>query len=401
MKEFKPTKEDELIGPQLAVQRYLDELLQDATISHLNDLANDNDVNHSEEERSENSLESESSDASSNLADSSLALEDEDVSEKQVESSLSTTGEDLSEKESENDLVEDEADVSFDAPLKETDPIKEKSDDEYNFDNLDAAFADFEAAVQDESMHHTGEEGDLSHSVSDKVVEDGPDEHSVVMNAEVEATVAVVSDELESHSIVEASSLPSPVQPKRLRPTIKSDLDDLIGGESKAENAAPALSKTDPLPWAKSRFECLLFKVGGLKMAVPLVELGGIQKADKSNITPLFGQPKWFLGVATVHEKHIRTVDTALWVMPNHYQGDLKENFKFVIQLDRSDWGLACEIVAEAITLEPSAVKWRSDRSKRPWLAGTVIEHMCAILDVQGFIELLNDPKNGFKAHLK
>jgi purine-binding chemotaxis protein CheW len=87
--------------------------------------------------------------------------------------------------------------------------------------------------------------------------------------------------------------------------------------------------------------------------------------------------------------------------MPDHYDGELKENFKFVIQLDRSDWGVACEEVAEAITLEPSQVKWRTDRSKRPWLAGTVIEHMCAILDVQGFIELLDDPKNGFKNSLK
>ncbi|MGO2353133.1 MAG: chemotaxis protein CheW [Marinomonas foliarum] len=161
------------------------------------------------------------------------------------------------------------------------------------------------------------------------------------------------------------------------------------------------ISKTDPLPWATGRFECLLFYVGGLKMAVPLVELGGIFQSGSDKLTSIFGQPDWFMGVANVGDFNLRTVDTALWVMPNHYEGDLKERFKFVIQLDRSDWGVACERVAEAITLEPSQVKWRSDRSKRPWLAGTVIDHMCAILDVQGFIELLDDPKNGFKGALK
>lgn len=158
----------------------------------------------------------------------------------------------------------------------------------------------------------------------------------------------------------------------------------------------PEAEKEAELPWSESRFECLLFNVGGLKMAVPLVELGSIQKADSSTITSIFGQPDWFIGISSVSDLRIRTVDTAKWVMPNHYKGELTKEFQFIIQLDRSNWGLACEEVAEAITLEPSEVKWRADRTKRPWLAGTVIKHMCAILDVQGFINLLDDPKNGF-----
>ncbi|WP_243712045.1 chemotaxis protein CheW [Marinomonas sp. KMM3893] len=162
-----------------------------------------------------------------------------------------------------------------------------------------------------------------------------------------------------------------------------------------------SVAKTEPLPWATGRFECLLFYVGGLKMAVPLIELGGIFQSSDEKLTSIFGQPDWFMGVANVGDFNLRCVDTARWVMPNHYKGELKEHFKFVIQLDRSDWSLGCERVAEAISLQPSQVKWRSDRSKRPWLAGTVIDHMCAILDVQGFIELLDDPDNGFKKPLK
>ncbi|WP_240009543.1 chemotaxis protein CheW [Marinomonas algicola] len=419
MKEFKPTEEDELIGPQLAVQRYLDELLQEATISHLNELANEDDTNPTEEENAESALESVSLDTSSSLTDST------EVDDGADESAFSTSNERLS-LDYEKDGVEEtevEVDLSSAEPFSEMAAVEEESWDENDFDNLDAAFADFEAAVQDASMHQVVDKAEDSLSVHEEAVKEDDegtkvdydevvlesagkesDNHpdGLSLESEEKKSVAETADfEFDGSSRIEDVSLPSPVQPKRLRPTIKSDLNDLIDADNQVEDTAPVLSKTDPLPWAKSRFECLLFKVGGLKMAVPLVELGGIQKADKSNLTPLFGQPKWFLGVATVHDKHIRTVDTALWVMPNHYQGDLKENFKFVIQLDRSDWGLACEVVAEAITLEPSAVKWRSDRSKRPWLAGTVIEHMCAILDIQGFIELLNDPKNGFKAHLK
>src|SRR5690606_15264011 len=50
--------------------------------------------------------------------------------------------------------------------------------------------------------------------------------------------------------------------------------------------------------WAQQRFECLLFSVAGLKLAVPLVCLGGIhavQNADE--LTPLPGMPDWFVGL--------------------------------------------------------------------------------------------------------
>ena len=34
-------------------------------------------------------------------------------------------------------------------------------------------------------------------------------------------------------------------------------------------------------------------------------------------------------------------------------------------------------------------VRWRSDRSQRPWLAGTLVEQMCALIDVDVFAEML------------
>ncbi|MCZ2723315.1 chemotaxis protein CheW [Marinomonas sp. 15G1-11] len=377
MKEFKSKEEDELIGPQLAVQRYLDELLQEATITHLNDqasadeLKNDHDVT----ENDKNDVTELDADVSADK--SSLLSMDRDDSEEIVVS-------DTEQVEKGSEITSDNVDLEV-HDLHENEQV----DDHYNYADLDAAFADFESAVHGSDLDNTSTDSEIVSSVD--------------LDESVNALDGVDSDVMESVSLSDMAPAvldSTQIKQKKLKPAIKSDL-DLLKSEDDTINSVPIVSKTDPLPWAKGRFECLLFKVGGLKMAVPLIELGGIQKADASNITPLFGQPNWFLGVATVHDKHIRTVDTALWVMPNHYKGDLKENFKFVIQLDRSDWGLACEVVAEAISLEPSAVKWRSDRSKRPWLAGTVIEHMCAILDVQGFIELLNDPKNGFKAHLK
>ena len=133
--------------------------------------------------------------------------------------------------------------------------------------------------------------------------------------------------------------------------------------------------------WAQERFECLLFKVGGLSLAVPLVELGTIYPMTEE-LTPLFGQADWFMGLLTVKQHNIRTVNTAKIVMPERYIETMNDDFTYVLSINGVDWGLAVDDVANAVTLDPDAVRWRSERSKRPWLAGTVVEHMCALLDI-------------------
>ena len=51
--------------------------------------------------------------------------------------------------------------------------------------------------------------------------------------------------------------------------------------------------------------------------------------------------------------------------------------------------GLAVHQVSRSLRLDPNEIKWRSHRGQRPWLAGTVIEHMCALLDVSELAELI------------
>lgn len=139
--------------------------------------------------------------------------------------------------------------------------------------------------------------------------------------------------------------------------------------------------------WAQEAFECLLFKVGGLTLAVPLVELGSIYPVTEA-LTPLFGQAEWFMGLLKVKDYNLRTVDTAMVVMPERYHTDMRANYHYVISINDVDWGLGVDSVARSVTLKPDDVHWRSERSKRPWLAGTVIEHMCALLDVSRLAEM-------------
>jgi purine-binding chemotaxis protein CheW len=147
--------------------------------------------------------------------------------------------------------------------------------------------------------------------------------------------------------------------------------------------------------WAQSRFDVLLFQVSGLTLAVPLISLGQIQPLT-DELTPLFGQADWFMGLQPTAAGKIRTVNTAKFVMPERYDESFTQTAKYVVSINGVPWGLAVDSVNQPITLEPEDVKWRGDRSKRPWLAGTVKDHMCALLDIPRIGQMLIDADKNF-----
>ena len=138
------------------------------------------------------------------------------------------------------------------------------------------------------------------------------------------------------------------------------------------------------------RFQALFFEVAGLTLAVPLTSLGGIHQIEK--IGPLFGKPDWFMGVMLHRESKLSVVDSAKWVMPEKYTEELAEslNYRYMIMLGDSEWGLASEKLVNTVNLTKDDVKWRGSTGKRPWLAGMVKEKMCALIDVEELISMLN-----------
>lgn len=149
----------------------------------------------------------------------------------------------------------------------------------------------------------------------------------------------------------------------------------------------PVIIKETVRPTAE--FQALFFEVSGLKLAVQLTELGGIHQLEK--VSPLFGKPDWFNGVMLHRDEKLSVVDTARWVMPEKYDEKLAEslNYQYLIMLDDSCWGLACERIVTTAVLKPDDVKWRETTGKRPWLAGMVKEKMCALVNVQQLIAML------------
>ena len=150
------------------------------------------------------------------------------------------------------------------------------------------------------------------------------------------------------------------------------------------------LAYPDAPPWAQTSFDILLFDVCGLKLAVSMETLGRIIKVEHDT-SQIIGKPPWFIGAYHESDQHLYVVDTAKFIMPEKGFDLARDGFDYLIQLQRSDWTLACKEVYKTVRISPEQVKWRSQKGKRQWLAGTVIEHMCALVHVDTLIELLKE----------
>ena len=148
----------------------------------------------------------------------------------------------------------------------------------------------------------------------------------------MEPVVAVVERE-----VVAEASIPLLTEPPAIEPAAP-----LVELHVPAAPAAPTPPATvDGRPeWAAEPFECLLFDVAGLTLAVPLVCLGSIYTLAGQELTPLFGQPDWFLGILTCQAGNLKVLDTARWVMPDRYRDDFRQGLQYVISVQGYEWGL-------------------------------------------------------------
>ncbi len=145
--------------------------------------------------------------------------------------------------------------------------------------------------------------------------------------------------------------------------------------------------------WANEPFQVLLFEVAGIKLAVPLIELCGVIEWTDS-VTEMPGHADFYMGILQHLGNKVAVIDTARMILPENKLSQLagddpRERVNHIVLIDDYRWGLACDSIGEVITLNPDEVKWRTSKTTRGWLAGTVIEHMCALLNSEGFAAML------------
>ena len=169
-----------------------------------------------------------------------------------------------------------------------------------------------------------------------------------------------------------------------------ADIDNEITVEHESVSIDKCACIVQP-DWANEPFQCLSFQVAGVTLAAPLEKLNGIVELAEE-ITELPGYAPWVIGLLPNRGQNVQVVDIARIIMPDENDVASKpaaDRMKFVILLEDGKFGLVADSISQVLRLEADDVRWRSEQSKRPWLAGTVIEKMCAILEIDRLCEQL------------
>lgn len=133
--------------------------------------------------------------------------------------------------------------------------------------------------------------------------------------------------------------------------------------------------------WARSDFPVQIIRVAGLTVAVPAARIHSVVMGP--TVGPLTLHLPGTLGTLILDSRTVRVVDTAYWLVPPEHRPAPCGVPVAVLVID-GNWGLACDGVLPVETLTPAAIRWRSARTQRRWLAGTVAARGLAILDPTG-----------------
>jgi purine-binding chemotaxis protein CheW len=171
----------------------------------------------------------------------------------------------------------------------------------------------------------------------------------------------------------------------------------LDAGQPTPALEAPAAAQDRVIPdWAGERFQTLSFRVAGLTLAVPLIKLNGIVEL-KEGLTELPGYAPWVLGVLMNRGQKVLMIDIGQIVMPERSLSPPAEDSRhhYAVLINGGNFGLVADSLSQVLTLTAEDVRWRGSHSKRPWLAGTVIQQMCAILDIDALCRQLQTGLKG------
>lgn len=159
------------------------------------------------------------------------------------------------------------------------------------------------------------------------------------------------------------------------------------------KSPVPAVEEVATKSWRDEHFQSMLFEVGGLTLAIPLLEMGVVIPWPES-VRDMPNTPDWYLGLMRHREQNIHVINTWQIVMDrqeNDTETPDKSCFNHIIMMKEGPWGLACEKIGNVIDLYPGDVKWRTSQGTRPWLAGTVMKYLSAIVDTNAISTMLDD----------
>ena len=154
------------------------------------------------------------------------------------------------------------------------------------------------------------------------------------------------------------------------------------------KTAAPASLEvpTVKTSWESDNFDALLVKLDHASLAIPLLLIGSVYKAEQ-NLVSIVNQPPWFLGIYPQNGQNIKVLDTQYLVTNQPLGMGHDAPPKFILTIPNSPYGLACCGVEKVIKLNRADIRWRPENRNKQWYRGIVTEYMCTLLDVQLLLE--------------
>ncbi len=209
-------------------------------------------------------------------------------------------------------------------------------------------------------------------------------------------------------SEIDETSAEQQTKPKRanvvkIRPTVTTTVEQAVeiqepadtpvvevAQEQRAEAQQGVINEIVVPEWANEPFQTLFFKVRGMTLGIPLVALDSIAEWS-SELTSLPGQQEWNLGVLVHRDQRVVVVDTAQLIAPERLSAAAGESRQgsHVLMVGNGKWGLACDSIQNPQILGKESVRWRRGAGLQPWMAGTVIDRLCILLDVDALLGMI------------
>ena len=154
-----------------------------------------------------------------------------------------------------------------------------------------------------------------------------------------------------------------------LNPASDGPLTNDEPGETQNRNEVPA--------WAQEPFRVLLFRIGELRFAVPLILMCSVTRIP-DRLTRVPAQPPWHLGVARYRDESVVVADLGLLLGLRAPCPDPA----YLLVIGDGCEAIACDTVEEAVVVTADDVRWRR-AAGQPWLSGLLVDHMCGLLDAE------------------
>ncbi|NNL10445.1 MAG: hypothetical protein HKO84_01610 [Pseudomonadales bacterium] len=147
----------------------------------------------------------------------------------------------------------------------------------------------------------------------------------------------------------------------------------------------PAALMKAPAWVQDEQLRCLVFKVANLQLALPIQYLSGVEPLDVQQLHALPAEDlhSEFATLCLGAKGDNLVLDTARLVMPERYSPDMAGQYRQALKISDTNWYFAVDSIGSERSFNAQDVRWRSQHTRREWLAGTVIDQMCAIVDVE------------------